>query len=99
MTAGRAMAVVRVVYHQVEVALWAALTAFVLWFALFVAPKLPALQAAAERSRIEQIAQEDETYCAKWRMGPESAMHYQCLTDLEALRAEIENQRAAELLF
>jgi hypothetical protein len=98
MTAGRTMAVVRVVYHQVEMALWAALTAFVLWFAVFVAPKLPALQAAAERSRIEQIAHEDETYCAKWHMGPESAMHSQCVADLEALRAQIEDQRAAELL-
>lgn len=99
MTRGRALTVVRAVYHQVEVALWAALTAFLLWFALFVAPKVPALQAAAERSRIGQIAHEDETYCAKWRMGPETAMHNQCLADLEALRAEIENQRAAELLF
>lgn len=99
MTSGRAMAVVRIVYHQVEMVLWAALTAFVLWFAVFVAPKLPALQAAAERSQIEQIVHENETYCARWHMGPDTAMHNQCLTDLEALRAEIENQRAAEFLF
>ena len=95
----RTMAVVRAVYDEVHLALWAVLTACVIYFAVFVAPKLAELQAAAERHRIAQIAAQDDAYCAKWRMGPASAMHDECLSDLQELRAKIETRIAEDSEF
>lgn len=92
----RAMQRVRAAYDEVHLALWAALTAFVICFAVFIAPKLPELNAAAERHRISQIAAQDEAYCAKWRMAPGSAMHDACISDLQQLRAKIANRIAEE---
>lgn len=77
-------------------ALWAALTAFVIYFVLFVVPGLPAIEAAGERHRIQQIAAQDEAYCAKWRMGRGSAMHDECISDLQQLSAKIANRIAEE---
>jgi hypothetical protein len=95
----RTMALVRAVYDEVHLALWAVLTALVIYFSVFVAPKLPKLQAAAERHRIERIASQDDAYCAKWRMGPASAMHDECISDLQQLRTNIENRIAEESAF
>lgn len=99
MNSDRAMEVFRAVYHEVHLALWAALTAFAIYFAAFVAPKLPAFEAAAQRQRIVRIAAVDAAYCAKWRMGPQSARHDECISDLQQLRARIENRFADELDF
>lgn len=99
MNSNRVMAVLRVVHHEVQVALWAALTAFSVYFAVFIAPKLPALHAASEQQRLRDIAAENEAYCAKWSMGPTTAMHNECVADLLHLRAEIENRFAEELDF
>lgn len=93
------MEVVRAVYHEVHLALWAILTAFLIYFAVFIAPKLPELQAAAQRHRRQTIAAENEAYCTKWRMGPGTAMHDECLADLQQLRAKIQNRFADEFDF
>jgi hypothetical protein len=92
----RTMALVRRVYHEVHLALWAVLTAFVICFAVFVAPKLPEIQAAAERLRFRHIAEENDAFCAKWGMGRGTSMHSQCLEDVQELRARIENRFAEE---
>lgn len=99
MNSDNAMALLRAVYDEVHLALWAALTAFVIYFAAFVAPRLPAFQAAAERHRIEQIAAADEAYCAKWHMGAGTAIHDECLSDLQHLRAKIADRFAEEADF
>jgi hypothetical protein len=54
----RTLALVRRVYEEVHLALWAAGTAFVICFAVFVAPKLLEIRAAAERLRLHDIANE-----------------------------------------
>ena len=92
MKPGRTMELVSRVYDEIHLALWAILAAFLIYFALFVAPKLPELQAAAERLRLHEIANENEAYCAKWRMGPGTSVHNECLEDLQELRAHIEKQ-------
>jgi hypothetical protein len=94
MSSERTMKVVRAVYDEVNLALWATAVAFMVYFATFVAPKLPQLRAEVELTRLQQITAENEAYCAKWRMGPTTAMHNECLLDLQQLRANIENQLA-----
>jgi hypothetical protein len=80
-------------------ALWAALVTFLIYFAVFVAPKIADGQAAAERVRLQEIAAENEGYCAKWRMGPGTAMHDDCIYDLRELRTKIENRFAEDAMW
>jgi hypothetical protein len=93
------LAIVQSVYDYVHLALWAALVAFVLFFLAFIAPRLPEAAARAERFRVQEISQENENYCAKWQMGPGTKMHDQCISDLQELRAKIENRFADRLDF
>lgn len=99
MKTDRTMALVRAVYDEVHLALWAALIAFLLYFAVFVAPKVPELRASAEAAQLQQIAAQNEAYCAKWRMGPGTSMHGDCLSDLGQLRTDIQNQLAQKTEF
>ncbi len=93
------MNLLRAVYDEVHSALWAMLIAFLIYFAAFMAPKISEQRAAAEWTRLQQIVAKTEAYCAKWRMGPGTAMHSECLSDLRQLRADIENEFAAEAEF
>lgn len=93
------MKLLRAVHDEVRLALWATLIAFLIYFAVFVAPKLPELRAAAEWTRLQKVAAENEAYCAKWHMGLGTAMHSECLSDLRQLRADIEDEFAAEAQF
>lgn len=96
MNSDRTMSLLRVVYDEVHLALWAILIAFLLYFVIFVAPSLPEHMAAAERARIAQIAVRDGAFCAKWRMGPGTTLHQECLLDLQQLRATIKQSMADE---
>jgi hypothetical protein len=87
------------IYDQVHIALWAMLAAFVIYFAAFVAPKIPESRAAAEATRFQKIAAENEAYCSKWHMGEGTAMHSMCLSDLRQLRTDIATELSAEAQF
>lgn len=91
------LALVHSIYDTVNLALWAILAAFVVFFLAFIVPKLPEAAARAERLRIQEITQENEAYCAKWQMGLGTTMHDQCISDLQELRAKVQN-RFADLL-
>jgi hypothetical protein len=93
------LALVQSIYDYVHLALWATLTAFVVFFLAFIAPKLPEAAARAEALRIQAISQENEGYCAKWQMGPGTKMHDQCIFDLQELRAKAQNRFADQLDF
>lgn len=93
------MELVSRVYDEVHLALWAILTAFLIYFAVFVAPKVSEFQAAAERLRLDAIAHENEAYCAKWGVGAGTPGHNECLEDLQELRANIERQRQEDAFF
>jgi hypothetical protein len=93
------MELVRTVYDEVHLALWAMLTAFAIYFVLFVVPKLPELSARAERLQLQEIAAADEAFCTKLHMSPGAAMHEQCISDLQRLRTKIQNRMAEEFEF
>ena len=90
---------VQSIYGYVHLALWATLAALVLFFLAFTVPRLPAAAARAERLRIEEISQENESYCAKWQMGFGTKMHDQCILDLQELRWKAQNRFADQLDF
>jgi hypothetical protein len=93
------LALVQSIYDHVHLALWATLAAFVVFFLTFIAPRLPQAAARAEALRIQEIAQENEAYCAKWQMGLGTKMHDQCISDLQELRWKAANRFADRLDF
>lgn len=93
------LALLQSIYDSVHLALWAILAAFVIFFLAFIAPKLPEVAARAEALRSQEILQENEGYCAKWQMGPGTKMHDQCISDLQELRAKVQNRFADQLDF
>jgi hypothetical protein len=84
------------VYDSVEAALWATLLAFVLYFTFFIIPKLPEIRARNERARFQEIAAENELYCAKFGMKLGAENHNRCLLDLGEFRMNVEKQMRDE---
>ena len=93
------LTLVQSIYDFVHLTLWATLAAFVVFFLTFIAPRLPETAARAEALRIQEIAQENEEYCAKWQMGLGTKMHDQCILDLQELRSKIQDRLADWLEF
>jgi hypothetical protein len=90
------LTLVQSIYDHVHLALWATLAALVAFFVAFTAPRLPEAAERAEALRIQEIAQENEGYCAKWQMGL-GTMHDQCTLDLQELRWKIHDRLADRL--
>jgi hypothetical protein len=93
------LTLVQSIYDYVHLALWTTLAAFVVFFLAFIAPRLPEAATRAEALRIQEIAQENEGYCAKWQMGLRTKMHDQCISDLQELRWKIQDRIADRLDF
>ena len=93
------LTLVQSIYDHVHLALWATLAAFVALFVALTAPRLPEAAARAEALRIQEIAQENERYCARWQMGLGTKMHDQCTSDLHELRWKIQDGLADRLDF
>jgi hypothetical protein len=92
----RALTLVRVIYDEVNLALWALAVALLCYVVIFILPKMPEARARAEMLRAEQINAENEWYCRRWHMGPATEMHEQCIMDLQQLRTSIDNRMAEE---
>jgi hypothetical protein len=87
------------IYDNVHAAVWAASLAFAIWFVAIVVPRIPEARAQAETQRIHEIATEHEFYCQKWGKGAGSQLHAQCILDLQAFRAGVEQRLAVEADF
>lgn len=83
---------VTAIYDNVHIALWALLISFLGYFAIAVVPNMRAAQGEAQRHRMRQIAAEHEFYCNKWGMGAHTQAHDQCIFDLRAFRAHVEQR-------
>src|SRR4051812_19264632 len=96
MSTSRTMMVVGKVYDNIELALWAILLAFTIWFAAFVAPTLPDAARTAASARAVETAQDNGAYCEEWGMRGGTREHGQCVADLYELRRNIEQAFADE---
>ncbi len=99
MKSNDALTIVRSIYDSVHLALWATLAAFVVFFLAYTVPRMPAAAARAEALRVQEIAQENEGYCAKWQMDLGTKMHDLCLSGLQELRWKIQDRLADRLDF
>ena len=85
-------------YNEVELALWASLVAFVIFFCAFILPGMPAGIEKAQRERDREVAEENIAYCTKWGKESGTHEHVLCTIDLQELRANIQ-KRLAEAPF
>jgi hypothetical protein len=92
MKTSRILDTVQRAYDHIEIALWAALLAFVIYFIAFVIPGLPELQAQNERIQAQEIAAENATFCEKLNMKRGTDKHNQCLLDVGQFRQKIEKK-------
>jgi hypothetical protein len=99
MDSRKTWAIIHRTYDNVHAALWAALLVFVLYFAVFVAPKLPEARARAESQRILEISTESRFYCKKWKMLEGTHENAQCRLDLQEIRAKVEQRIADDIDF
>jgi hypothetical protein len=93
-SSSRALAVVRAIYDEINLALWAIAAALSIYVVFVVLPKAPELRARADLGRTQQVSAENEWYCQRWHMGPMSPMHERCIMDLQQLRTSIESRIA-----
>jgi hypothetical protein len=96
MNTSRTMTVVRKVYDNVELALWSGLIAFMICFAVFLAPSLPDMARRADAARAVQAAEDNRSYCEKWGMKRGTREHALCAADLYELRRKIQQEFADE---
>jgi hypothetical protein len=89
----------RKIYDEIHMALWASLVAFVAWFLLFAAPKLPEARAEAEAARMHEIAGEQDLCCGRLGMGPQTPDYQRCISYLQEYRARVERRLADETEF
>jgi hypothetical protein len=90
------MMVVRTVYDNVELALWATLIAFVICFVTFVVPRLPEAARRADSARALMTAEDNRAYCEKWGMRRGTPENSLCAADLYELRKKIAQEFADE---
>ena len=86
------------VYDQVEVALWAILFAFVIYFIAFVLPDISETQAQRQIIRVQEIAAENEAFCEKLDLKRGTSKYNQCLLDIGQFRLKAE-KRALDILY
>ena len=80
------------VYDNVELALWATLIAFVIYFITFTFPKMPEIQAQNARIRAEKIAAENTSLCEKLSIKRGTDGYDQCLLDVGEFRWKVEKR-------
>jgi hypothetical protein len=71
------------IYDAIELALWAALIAGLVVFAVFIVPGVPAAQQRAATARAAAFDRECDFYCSKWGMPAGTRRHERCMSDLK----------------
>jgi hypothetical protein len=80
------------VYDHIEIALWAILFAFVMYFIVFVMPNVSETQAQREISRVQEIAAENAAFCEKLDIKRGTNKYSQCLLDIGQFRLNAEKR-------
>ena len=80
------------VHTNIEIALYATLFAFVVYFIIFVLPNLPEIQAQNARVRVEEIGAENASLCEKLSIKPGADGYNQCLLDVGEVRWKVEKR-------
>jgi hypothetical protein len=79
-------------HHNVEIALWATLFAFGIFFTVFVLPKLPEIRAQNAIVRVQEINAENALLCEKLGIKRGADTYNQCLLDVGEFRLKAEKR-------
>lgn len=80
------------IYDEVESALWALIIVSIIFFIVFVAPKIPEIRANIANARAEEIAAENAKYCEKLQMKAGTRSYRRCLLTLGEFRMKVEQR-------
>ena len=84
--------VARRIHHNVEVALWAALFAVVMYLTIFWFPQLPEIYARQAIIRNQEISAENTSLCEKFGIKHGNDRYNQCLLDVGEFRLKVEKR-------
>ena len=96
---GKKMTLLRSLYWEINKALRASLTAFVIFFAVLVLPGIREHQAAYQAALSSKLSAEADYYCRRFTFVPGTSAYRSCLDDLQSLRASAEKRFAADFEF
>ncbi|HVZ51410.1 MAG TPA: hypothetical protein VG986_05560 [Pseudolabrys sp.] len=85
-------------HFEIQCALWAILLTGVLFFAVIVAPGIPAVQRRAAAAEAARFVSRCSQYCEKWGLQRGSLRHAECMQDLKQFRADLEEKLDDEML-
>src|SRR5262249_15575469 len=86
-------------YDNVAIALYAIGFAFIIYFGVFVIPRIPSLREQYQRVRAQEIADENALYCKKLNMKVGTPAFNECLFVLGDFRAKVEQRIYNEIEF
>ena len=89
--------IVRRIHRNVELALCAALFAFVIFLTVFVFPKWPEIHAQSARIRAQEISDENVGLCDKLNINRGTDRHDKCLLDVGQFRWKVERRAYDEI--
>ena len=87
------------VYDEINIALWAGLLSFLLFFSIVLLPQLKEGRSAYEARLAGEISSESDFYCRRFMFAPGTNAYRSCLDDLGRLRTSVEKRIAADLAF
>jgi hypothetical protein len=90
---------IRQIYDGVEFVLWTLLAVFCLYFAFFIAPELPKMQARLAAEQALEVASEHERLCSQLGKIPGTREHEICLLDVQGFRAAVERRLGDAMSF
>ena len=84
--------IVNRVHDHLEIALWAILLSFVIYFIVFILPNVSETQAQREIIRVQEIAAENEAFCEKLDLKRGTNKYNRCLLDIGQFRLKVEKR-------
>jgi hypothetical protein len=84
------------IYDIVHAGFWALAASWVLMLVINF-PRILEARAVAERQLLQEISDENRSYCEKWGMKAGTHEHTLCTLDLQEIRARVEARIASDL--
>jgi hypothetical protein len=97
--AAKPLPVIQRLHTDVSTALWAGLTAVLVFFAVFTLPHIEQNQASYRAAKAAEISAENDVYCRHWNFVPGTDVYRSCLDDLQTLRRSIEKRTLEDYEF
>jgi len=89
--------IARRIHHNVELALWATLIAFVIYLIAFVLPNMAEIQGQYAAVRMLEVSSENAELCEKLSIKRGTDSYNQCLLAVGKFRSKVEKRAYDEI--